>query len=244
MANITEASGTFTFEEDFYKKNHDLIERYFDNAVLDADYGITNVNSEGDGNFDFDADGRWSMYDILDWCLSPQNRLTIDHDKSLIDIYKELLATMREADTEVTFDYIDYDPGNFYVEEIATIKAKKEKKLAPYGMDFEKSQVSEKSLSMDDKRLIDDGLEDGIIVDDKNRYVQETIDEIVKTLKDYIEDKTGKEISTSHLRNNFIDFVDNNQYLNGGFQQMRIDDPVDWLQYDGRDFAKQYGVDA
>lgn len=244
MANATEVEGTFSFDEDFYKKNSKIIERYFDNAYLAGDYGIDDVNSNGDGSFDFDAIGRWSMEDILEWCLSPQNRLAIDHDKSVIDMYKDLLSAMRKADATVTFDYTDYDSGNFYVKETDVIRARKEAKLTPNGCDFVKVSSNCEDLDMDDKTLIDNELEDGIIVDDKERYVQETIDEIVKELKEYIEDKTGQTISASHLRHDFIDYVDKSDTLNGGFQQMRIDNPVDWLQYDGRDFAKQYGVDA
>ena len=71
MANVTTAQGTFSFDENFYDTYQDFLEDYFDNTNLSAEYGITDVNSQGNGTFDFYAAGRWSMANILSWCLMP-----------------------------------------------------------------------------------------------------------------------------------------------------------------------------
>lgn len=242
MANITEVTGTFTFNKDFYEKHKDLIEKYLDYAILNAAYGITAVNSHGDGEFDFDADGRWSMEDILDWCLSPQNSKEKVDDTTVKDMYRKLITAMRKENAQIDFDYTDYDPGNFFIKEHDIVSAKDTDKFDKNDEDLEHEQVDQEDLGTDDKSLIEHDQEEGIIVDNTDKYTQNVIDDIIDELTKYIQITTGNKVNKPILRNKFIDFVDHSEPLNGGFQQFRIDDPASWLASDGADFGKEIGV--
>lgn len=242
MANLTQVAGTFNFDKDFYQKNKALIDKYFGYATLNADYGIADVNNEENGTFDFYANGRWSMENILDWCFAPQNGEEIVDDKTINELYRKLVTAMRKAHAEVLFDYTDYDSGNFFIKESDIVTAKNTDTFDKNGEDFDHQQVDQEDLGMDDKSLIENDQEEGIIVDNTDQYTQNVINDIIDVLTKYIELTTGNKVNKPTLRNKFIDFVDRNEPLNGGFQQFRIDDPASWLASDGAEFGKEIGV--
>ena len=91
MANCTDARGEFSFEDDFYKQNQELIENYFNKAKLNAAYGITNVFTNHDGSFRFEAIGRWSMDNILPWCLA------VDTKSNLFPVFNTLFDKLNKA---------------------------------------------------------------------------------------------------------------------------------------------------
>ncbi|MBD5316598.1 MAG: hypothetical protein HDS11_02860 [Bacteroides sp.] len=100
MANISDANGIFKFDKNFYAKNQNLIDEYFEKAkeYLIGEYGVYVTKNNHDGSFDFEGAGKNSMYSTLPWSLAPvsyQDYLTshsydkVVRKKRTIDDYAE-----------------------------------------------------------------------------------------------------------------------------------------------------------
>lgn len=215
MANCTDVEGTFDFQPNFYKAHEELIESYFNGVTLSAEYGIEDVDSLGNGQFSFYATGRWSMENILPWCLSP-----VDSDKSCDEKFAKLFKALRESkDNRIEFKYTDYDPGNFRVSQTATIipdTLKANNKL------FLVKNLESHDLPMDECSLINADLEDGLFMD---------IPDHVKALKQDVLDywkqlsvSQQKQHSVEDLCQVLINFVNSDDDYNGGIFYWKLED--------------------
>ena len=159
MANISSACGTFWFNDEFQKKHAQLIQEYFDKAKLDEFYGIY-INDSDNGVFDFSGDGRWSMDNTLPWALCPIADSNSDHVKRL---YYKLYKAMQKEKAVVTFDFDDYESGvQFNVHEIVEVTAWDD---PDSDQPFKLNIKVEKDLGFDDATLINQGREDGYLMD-------------------------------------------------------------------------------
>lgn len=122
MANISSAYGTFKFDKDFYHQHHLLIDDYLDNTELAAAYGIHIDSHDEQGEFNFNADGRWSMENTLPWCLTPVdfngNR---DTDSGDIQRFKRFFDLLKESGTCIRFNYYDYESGMCFLVKQAAV---------------------------------------------------------------------------------------------------------------------------
>ena len=220
MANCTDAHGEFSFEDDFYKQNQELIENYFNKAKLSAAYGITNVFTNHDGSFRFEAIGRWSIDNILPWCLA------VDTKSNLFPIFNTLFDKLSKAQSCVEFEYEDYDPGmEWRVAKTATLYPKSKTNYDDY---FDFQIDSSCDLPMDDYSLIVDNVEDGLDLKNAN---DSTVDVLDKTVSTPIKKELGINYSIDNISQKIIDFVNSHKEYNGGLLLSRVEDPieaVDW----------------
>ena len=230
MANVTTAQGTFSFDENFYHTYQDFLEDYFDNTNLSAEYGITDVNSQGNGTFAFYADGRWSMANILSWCLMP----VYSKPNTAFAKYTKLLDYLRESKTSIKFDYTDYDPGmQWRVHEQATLYPNSDTtKNRMVIKDF-----TSQDLPIDDYSLIQADLEDGLDVIDLNDTSEPIFrDCIVEPIMPILQ-KHGINLTPDQVENKISNYVNSNDQYKGGIVFYRYEDGDpdalnDWYDYD------------
>lgn len=212
MANCSSVNGSFSFGKDFYKENKQLIENYFSKAVLDACYGIQILNSNGNGSFDFDGTGRWSMEYSLPWVLSPaciEEKNPTPAEQEQIELFWELLDKMIKADAEVELEYEDEESGAaFYVRQDAVVIANKDRKKDDVSNLFKIKSCKTEDLDYNEYNLISNDYEDGYFMDSddsiealKNDFLNDwyadqpeeyrqehSLDEIVDALKKLAKD--------------------------------------------------------
>lgn len=230
MANCTDAQGTFTFNTDFYNKHETLLEDYFniDNTIFAATYGITDLYSEGDGSFQFAATGRWSMENILSWCLMPIN--DNQQNSKAYKQYQQILDFMRKENAKIDFDYTDYGI-EWRIAQKAVLCA---------NSDQTKNQlivksIDTKDLPMDEYSLISADLEDGIDVIDLNDSSDEELTkDIIKPLMPILQ-KHGINLTLDQATNKVINYVNNNKQYQGGIIYTHYADQIclnDWYKDD------------
>lgn len=105
MANISNAFGTITFlDKQWYLKNQKLIDTTLTDIAKDTAkngyYGIDYIDKREDGQFDFEADGRWTFLSTLDSGLNPKwwNKST----SAMHDLYLKILKDQPEIEIEFT----------------------------------------------------------------------------------------------------------------------------------------------
>lgn len=226
MANVSDANGVFNFDEDFYKKNKALIDSYFESATLNSAYGITEAYGNGNGDFDFYADGRWSMENILPWALSPVNRDSklarpVGQIKTVGEAYDQLFTLLSKENQAVEFDYEDYESGNmFRVHQTATIMPA----VKPTeDNQFDVVSISSEDLPIDEASLITNDLEEGVLIDDEHDYP--TIHDIIIKFVTFLNnDPNKKDYQIKPVREKFLNFIKNDPDYNGGFMLEHYDD--------------------
>lgn len=168
MANQTEVKGKFVFEQEFYGRNAELIEDYFENVELANEYGITWISSCGAGEFQFNAYGKWSFVQNLAWCFVPVD----DSPKRIVDQFHELFARMLEANTKIKFDYTEFDPDMRTLKHttVSVYSANQCDHTNPFWFSIF-SDLKTEDLPHDEHALIDSGFETGILLDDDSEDI-------------------------------------------------------------------------
>lgn len=232
MANISSANGTFEFDKDFYKANKELIEKYFDKAVLGAEYGINFVESTQSPVFSFEASGRWSMQNSLPWVLTPvclENKEVDETEQEQVDLFEELFKRLAESNTEIKFDYDDEESGcQFYVHDIATLAPNKDWQQDPSQDCFTITNYQSQDLGFNDKNLVTEGYEGGYDLDSER--------DIEYLKQDYLNDwyqQQSNEFKADNSLEDAIralkDFVNSNPDYNGAICWWRLDEDCDDL---------------
>lgn len=240
MANSTEVKGTFEFNGDFYKKEHTIIDKYFEKAKLCVDYGIEYIENNLDGSFDFEAIGRWSMENILPWCFKPFNGDKQFNEKHTIeDAYEYLLKQMKAENTSVSFFYTDYDSGMNWRKEVDAMITPTQKREENH--DFDVTINSEDELGTDERSLIEDDTEEGILIED---IEPKDLHDIAVNLAIFVNnDPECNPVKIMDMKKRFIDYITNEPAYNGGFYAYHFDtkdDLYDWYELDFRNqFLKE-----
>lgn len=232
MANISSASGKFTFDKNFYEINKELIEKYFEKAVLSVTYGIDRVKSTDSPTFKFDASGRWSMHNTLPWALSPvgfgDNVLT-STEKEQVELFEKLCNLLVESDAEIKFEYDDEETEcEFFVHDIAIITPKKNWRHAKNQNYFLIKDYHSKDLGFNDKNIIAKGYEEG--------YCMENGEDIERLKRDYLNDwyqQQNDGFKTKHSLEEVVEALKNlaniNSDYNGALSLWRVENDCDEL---------------
>lgn len=230
MANISDATGMFTFDENFYTAHAQAIDEYFAKADLMGEYGIE-VNVDGNSSsFNFVGAGRWSMADILEWCLTPADFdiATADctqlskEERHVADLFHQWYDDFAKSGAEVDFNYTDYEPGSmFYVEQDAIVMANTdETEQALFTADI--SDMDD--LGFSDRIRIENDLEEGFLVDDSDDCEQlyQTVAENYAELPTRL---TNRYLS-EEIAQAIINLARSNADYDGGIILWRLDDAL------------------
>lgn len=115
MANLSDASGKFTFAPDFVKKHGKVIQEWIDTHSFSGDYGFGFNDGELDaeGSISFWGSGRYTFSDTLSsmgigWLHDDEARPTnFDENRAI----KALGKALAEAGSSVFVEYTDYESG-------------------------------------------------------------------------------------------------------------------------------------
>lgn len=221
MANVSTVTGSFTFEEDFYKEHKSAIDDYFDQAVLQAYYGIE-VDDNSENVFDFTGFGRWSMQNTLPWALQPVDGY--DLSTNVMNLLKEWFVALQETGSTISFDYIDYEPGSkLYAHEIVTIAPKQgdfEELYKLEGM-FEIVDIHSTDLGYSEGALIRDDYEEGYLLtlkEDKATVASKLADWFSRWGADY------QGYTTARFVDEVLDYLKEDDGFNGGVESWHFDD--------------------
>lgn len=234
MANITDAMGTFTFDSNFYKENKDLIDIYFQNAILGRQYGIFSITNNYNGVFSFQANGRWSMQNTLKWCLTPLNA-----PSKLL--FNQLFNKLKKQNQTITFDYSDYDPAMNWREHDTTIIAPATSPKPKEDYYFDIISINTEDLPTDEFSLLDSGLEDGINVKDANDTTYPVIHDIIIKLVIFLNNDPHKQnYKIKTVEDKFFDYINNNPDYQGAFLNMHYDDDDNLKDWYDDEFSKLF----
>lgn len=221
MANVSTVTGSFTFQEDFYKEHKTVIDSYFDQAVLQAYYGIE-VDGHEENMFDFTGSGRWSMQNTLPWALEPVD--SYDLSTQVTNLFKKWFVALQETGATVEFDYIDYEPGSeLYVHEIVTIAPKQgnfEELSKLEGM-FQIVNVHSTDLGYSEGALIRDDYEEGYLLtleEDKAMVASKLADWFSRWGADY------QGYTTTRFVDEVLDYLKADDGFDGGVESWHFDD--------------------
>lgn len=228
MANISSASGVISFEHEFYQKHKQLVESCLDSDNFNGYYGLLRVESTHDGDFCFDAAGRWSLENTLPWLLKPvleNESKPTTRDQAHLKEYRDLTQALAADNSRVIVEYTDTEAGmQFIVEQSAILTPQKP------GQDFNVTITETTNYDYNNENLIGLDFAGGYPIDS---------DEVKNAFKDYVND-TDTTVNFLVLWQDFLNMCsDNDDDLAGYILDDDLEDMADFCErYDFWDYVK------